>query len=398
MMTYTAGRLFAIALIFAGASVAWMILGGTISSRTGSAGDRLEPEVVSTWGSAQKQPPAQAHYTDVYGTLSLNGSDIKVNLALEHRQKGLLWYSTYVVGFNALYTFQNSSDKARPVEFLLPFPASKALFENVVMEANGQPLAFSSNATGIFATAQVAPGETVRLRVGYQSHGLGSWRYKLDDQIGQARNFQLVMRTNFDDVDFPTDTLSPNSIKAVDNGKELTWRYSSLISGFAIGMTMPDKLQPGPLAGEISFFAPVSLLLFFFVMIVITLLRGIDLHPVNYFFLACSFFAFHLLLAYLADQISIHLAFLICSAVSIGLVVSYMRIVVGPRFAVMEAGLAMLVYLVLFSYTFFLKGLTGLTIAIGCVITLAVVMKLTANIRWSERLRELDPGSASGTT
>src|SRR5262249_891181 len=109
--TYTAGRLFAIGLIFAGASVAWMILGGTISSRTGNAGDRLGPEVISTWGSAQKQSPAQAHYTDVYGTLSLDGSDVKVNFALEHRQKGLLWYSTYVVGFDARYAFRNPSDK-----------------------------------------------------------------------------------------------------------------------------------------------------------------------------------------------------------------------------------------------------------------------------------------------
>jgi hypothetical protein len=33
---------------------------------------------------------------------------------------------------------------------------------------------------------------------------------------------------------------------------------------------MPEKLQPGPLAGQISYCAPVSLLLFFFVVFVIT--------------------------------------------------------------------------------------------------------------------------------
>jgi len=35
-------------------------------------------------------------------------------------------------------------------------------------------------------------------------------------------------------------------------------------------------------------------------------LRGIDLHPMNYFFLAAAFFAFHLLLAYLCDHVLIH--------------------------------------------------------------------------------------------
>jgi hypothetical protein len=52
-------------------------------------------------------------------------------------------------------------------------------------------------------------------------------------------------------------------------------------------------LQPGPLAGQISYFAPVSLFFFFFLIFIITTLRGIDLHPMNDFFLAAAFFAFH---------------------------------------------------------------------------------------------------------
>jgi inner membrane protein involved in colicin E2 resistance len=148
---------------------------------------------------------------------------------------------------------------------------------------------------------------------------------------------------------------------------------------------MPEKLQPGPLAGEISYFAPVSLLLFFFLLFIITTLRSVPLHPMNYFFLAAAFFSFHLLLAYLVDHIGIHVAFLICSAVSIFLVVSYLRLVVGPRFALVEAGGAQFIYLVLFSYAFFLQGFTGLAITLGCILTLFVVMQMTARIRWTER-------------
>ena len=122
------------------------------------------------------------------------------------------------------------------------------------------------------------------------------------------------------------------------DGWDLVWRYTNLISGFQIGLT---------LAGQISYFAPVSLLLFFFLIFIVTTLPGIDRHPGNYFFLATAFFAFHLLLAYLVDHISLHLAFLICSAVSIFLVVSYLRIVVGPRSAWLEAGGAQFIYPVL---------------------------------------------------
>jgi inner membrane protein involved in colicin E2 resistance len=163
------------------------------------------------------------------------------------------------------------------------------------------------------------------------------------------------------------------------------WKYQNLVSGFEIGVTMPEKLQPGPLAGQISYFAPVSLLFFFFVMFIITTLRNIDLHPMNYFFLAAAFFAFHLLMAYLADHVDIHVAFLICSAVSIFLVVSYLRLVVGMRFALVEAGLAQFVYLVLFSYAFFFHGFTGLAVTIGAIVTLFVAMQVTAKVKWSEK-------------
>jgi inner membrane protein involved in colicin E2 resistance len=107
----------------------------------------------------------------------------------------------------------------------------------------------------------------------------------------------------------------------------------------------------------------------------------------NYFFLAASFFAFHLLLAYLVDHISIHSAFVVCSMVSLILVVSYMRLVVGNRFAFFETALAQTVYLIGFSYAFFFEGFTGLAVAIGVISTLFVVMQMTARINWSEKFR-----------
>jgi inner membrane protein involved in colicin E2 resistance len=92
-----------------------------------------------------------------------------------------------------------------------------------------------------------------------------------------------------------------------------------------------------------------------------------------------------LLLAYLVDHISIHTAFVICSLVSLTLVISYLRLVVGIRFAAVEAGIAQFIYLVLFSYAFFFKGFSGLAVTIGSILTLFVVMQLTGRIRWSEK-------------
>ena len=76
---------------------------------------------------------------------------------------------------------------------------------------------------------------------------------------------------------------------------------------------------------------------------------------------------------------------IVSSVVSVALVVSYLRLVVGIRFAALEAGTAQLIYLVIFSYAFFWKGFTGLAITIISVITLFVVMQATGKVKWSEK-------------
>ncbi len=169
------------------------------------------------------------------------------------------------------------------------------------------------------------------------------------------QNFHLRINTNFKDIDFPDNTLSPASKHAIAGGWQLDWDYKNLLSGYSIAMTLPEKLQPGPLASEISFFAPVSLF-FSFPDFIVTTMRNIDLHPMNYFFLGAAFFAFHLLLAYLVDHLDIHVSFVISSAVSVLLVVTYLRLVVGTQFAIREAAIGQFIYLVLFSYAFFFKG------------------------------------------
>ena len=53
----------------------------------------------------------------------------------------------------------------------------------------------------------------------------------------------------------------------------------------------------------------------------------------------------------------------------------------GAKFAAIAA-LAHFAYMVLFSYSFFFEGLTGITIAIGAIVTLALLMSFTARVNW----------------
>lgn len=409
-------RIAAIAFIFVCASVAWAILGGTIFSRTYSLDAVAANRVASTWGAPQNQAPPIASFKqtvsrneestengkkivktikdEVVTALPLEHSAVDVGIDLEHRQKGLLWYSTYKVAYAGNYRFHNTSEKEQLVTFVLNFPTAKAIYDDLVFTVDGVPVAISNEQNAAIGSVKVAGGQVARLDVGYRSQGLNEWRYSFgNNDVAQVRDFSLKMKTNFKDIDFPDNTLSPSEKHETGNGWELTWSYNNLVSGYQIAMVMPEKLQPGPLAGRISFFAPVSLFFFFFIMLIITTMRGIDLHPMNYFFLAAAFFSFHLLLAYLVDHVSIHVAFGIAAVVSVFLVVSYLRLVIGLHFASREAALAQFVYLVMFSYAFFLKGFTGLAITIGSVATLFVAMQVTGRIRWADKF-SLKPSPA----
>jgi len=413
-------RIAGIVFLLACTWAAWGILGTTIFTRTYSTDAKLRDRVASAWGAPQTQAPPKATYEErvpktvestegdkkvlrtveerIVTPLPLERSEVGAALDLEHRQKGLLWYSTYKVAFNGSYTFRNTSGRDREVSLTLEFPAAQAIYDDLVISVNGQPATVTNREKAVVAAVRVAAGQPVNLEVSYRSQGLDTWHYSFGDDVSQVRDFTLKMTTNFKDIDFPENTLSPTEKREAPNGWELLWRYKNLVTGYQLGLALPQKLQPGPFAGRVSFFAPVSLFFFFFFLFMFTTLREIELHPMNYFFLSCAFFSFHLLLAYLVDRISVHTAFLICSAVSIFLVVTYLRLVVGWRFALVEAGLAQLVYLVLFSYSFFLEGYTGLVVTIGSIVTLFAVMQMTGRIRWAEKFARKPAEAPTRTT
>ena len=422
----TVPRLFAILFIFAATALAWFTLGGTIVSRTGEYDGRLSAEVAQLWGGPHLQIAPKAaverprtvteqvtlksesgaeRLEKVTKTvidaadIPLDSSRVRASLALDHRRKGLLWYATYGVDFRAEYRYRNPDDVARQTNVCFHFPASEAIYDGFSLRVNGVDAPRVSDLSkGLTVPVQLPPKGDARIEVSYRSRGLGTWTYAfVDNGVAQVKDFDLELATDFDRIDFPAGTLSPNSKAPEGEGWRLHWQFASLAGGQRIGLTAPNRLNPGPLASRITFFAPVSLLFFCTVMVILGIMRGRSLHPMNYFFLAAAFFAFHLLLAYLVDHLDINASFLIAAATSLFLVTSYLRVVAGMRVALIEAGLAQLVFLVLFSYAFFFEGYTGVTVTIGAVVTLFVLMQVTARVRWDEVFaRRSTPASMAG--
>jgi hypothetical protein len=410
-------RLLAIGFVWICCAIAWAILGSTLSVRSDSSYDGLSEAVTGLWGPQLDQAPPsaigrethpqrkvesrydekrrkleQVEWTEAVTSskdMSLAASEVDANLALEHRRKGLLWFPTYAVEFSGRYTFRNASGEGRDVDVTFPVERGVTydLFE--VRSPDGKPLETSFGEGGAVFHTRLAAGEAQAFTVAYKARGTRRWWYGaatkgLGPETGRATNFTLTIHTDFPNVNFPAGTLSPTAHQVEDSGWTGTWRFDSLVSTETIGIELPQKLNPGPLASKITFFAPLSLLFFFFVTGIVLAARRRSIHPMNYFLLGCAFFAFHLLFAYLIDHLEVGPSLAVASLVSVGLVVSYARLFVGWRTALLTFGTSQLVYLVLFSFTFFWEGFTGLSITIGAVLTLFVMMQLTGRLDWTE--------------
>lgn len=389
--TLTARSLFVVGFIYICTAAGWFILGGALTHRSMDRSGTLVHEVKKTWGPELRQSHPIAWYESPgnatgRSAVSPSMSLVQVDLQYEPKRKGLFWYRTYQAQFEANYEIPNPTPIEQTVYVAFSLPSADGSYNAFTFELEGAGVDQPVLRDGTITQAVVIPAQSVApLRVAYHARGLSRWDYDLNG-ASRVQNFELIMRTDFDSINFAGGTASPTDRSEVkEGGWNLVWDYPDVIGAQSIGMDMPKVLNPGPIASRISFFAPVSLLFFFAVFLIFGAVTGINLHPMNYFFLAAGFFAFQLLFAYTVDLMPIHLCFFLSAAVSLGLVCGYLH-AVGGRQLTRIALPAQFAYMVLFSYSFFFDGLSGLTIAIGAVLTLAVLMVATAKLNWSEVL------------
>ncbi len=144
----TTKRVIAIAAIYILATVAWATLGTSILARTGEFDSRLGEQVAQLWGGKHRQVSpsvwverprdvteqvtavdnGKTVFKDVKKTVidrdavRLWQSRVNGDLRLTHRQKGLLWYDTYDVGFTGRYLARNPDAVQRVIGVELHFP------------------------------------------------------------------------------------------------------------------------------------------------------------------------------------------------------------------------------------------------------------------------------------
>jgi len=384
----TMKRILAIVLIFSLGTAGWFVLGQVNWVRSHDTSSTLSASIQSLWGAPIVQAAPQLRVkvpgTERMRNIFPTSNHIRADIKLEQRRKGLVWYPTYTVDFSARYEVTNAARIAQDIRLNFLLPSKNATYENVSLKIGDKLENFSaSTGFGFQRIIRLRPKASQTIEVHYQTRGVGSWLYKLATHNGRVSGLDVAVTTNFEAVDYFDGSLSPMRTEATEDGLKILWQANELITNQDIGITLPQKLNPGPLAARMSFFAPVCLLFFFVLVTAICVTRKIDIHPMHYLFVNAGFFAFHLLFAYTIDVINLHLAFLISSIVSVVIVVRYLSSALGEVFPWKIAAAGQMVYLVLFSYSFFIKGMTGLTVTIASIVTLAVLMQITSKTNWN---------------
>jgi len=201
-------------------------------ARTESGDDLLSQQVEDLWGSAhyQRAPTITLETIQKDGDqekrvitpVDVESSDIRANFQLRHRRKGLLWYSTYDVDFDAAYTFRNPLNTRAQGTVTFYFPASSTIYDAFdfrVGEMDIVPTADNSD-DGIKAVVEVPPGAEVPIHIAYKSRGLDRWIYSFSDGINTVSNFSLKAATDFSEYDFPEETISASTKTPTNNGCE----------------------------------------------------------------------------------------------------------------------------------------------------------------------------------
>ena len=186
----TGARIAAIVLIFVLVSIGWAILAAAMFQRTQQSEASLRPKVEGLWGSPQSQlaPQAHAEWTETVRVwsekdkqmverrqprqkeLALASSAVNVDLRVDFRRKGLLWYRTYEVTFDGAYSVTNEADRERMLVVGFQFPSPTAIYDDFTFSVAGQETPAVAGAQQTLQASVLArPRQTVPIKLHYRS-------------------------------------------------------------------------------------------------------------------------------------------------------------------------------------------------------------------------------------
>ena len=259
----TTQRLLAIGFIFVCTAVAWSILGATVVGRTGELDGRLSQEVAQLWGGRHvqvaplvsvrrpREVTEEVKEQDAKGGTVVRtvkrtviedapfpaaSSRVRVDLGLDHRRKGLLWYDTYAVDFAGGLPLRQPGPRGARSRRPVRLPVDGGDLRRLPLQPRRTTgAAHHGPRRGLTRDRRLAPGEEA---IAGWPTGRAAWASGPTPSAGrgrQVRDFALTMTTDFDGIDFPAGHDLAHRARATGEGCRLTWRSRASSRGSGSG-------------------------------------------------------------------------------------------------------------------------------------------------------------------
>lgn len=378
-------------LIFIPIVIGLFMLAGRLEMRTYKAMYAQKDSVERIWGGNLAQPMPSVRYKHFGSDVSslsrgdIHAAHVKVDLKVDYRKKGLVYYTGYNAEFTGQYTLKNPEKEKIYLSFIFPYPTKQGegMLSDVKLLVNGEEDLKNTEYQPSLAlwTGLLEAGASIEMTLQYKGRGLNEFKYGFETGK-QINNFKLEMWVDVDKkLDYPESTMPPTApLDISKQGTKLIWQLDRTLTRSNIGVVLPDKLNIEKQLAIMSYRAPAFFLIFLVTLLITFVLAGQRPNFIQVAIVSVGYFMFYPLFAYLVVYINPVLALLISFSIIGFLIFNYLR-----NLHQIQVALAVLV-----AYTFclgittvaaLLPLYTGLILTLEGVVLIAVIMQVLTKFK-----------------
>lgn len=333
----------------------------------------------------QKTGEMQKRTVTLKQDIGFFSQNLNLKIDAKPRTKGLLKFPGYLLSFNGTYKIKNTLNRKEKLDFNFELPVNSGNVTDISITLDKKPYLDDANlADGIQISKEMNPLEEHEVVIQYKAQGTGSFSYSMGENRKEIKKLNAILITDFVDYNIHEKAMVPTEQGSDNKLTKITWSGENLITDQNISLEF--KIEDyGSLASKLFFYAPLSLFLFLFSVVIFTVSKDISLHPMHYLFIIGGFFIFYLLGSYIISFVNVMLGIVISLAISTSIILYYMHLIKKGSNLFQATGASALIFQWVFSMAFFFPEYTGLLITLASILSFVGLMKVTADTEWEKK-------------
>ena len=321
-----------------------------------------------------------------YYKMGIDAQKVSINIKSNIREKGLLKYPGFNLTYTGKYVLKNLNQSSERLYFSFPLPYNAGNITDIKVKLQGKDYTGDPDySDGIQWNGVLAKNETVTIEVSYNAQGTERFVLAMGEGKSEIKDLDVELTTDFLDNTIPDGAMVPTSSAGDNKEMKYIWKASNLVTGQSISLKFKIAGNYGEIISKLFYYSPIALFLFVGLLLVFSVSKGINLHPMHYLFMITGFFIFYLLGSYLVSYMNIIIAILVSLAVSTGIILYYTYLINKGKDIIRVSSFGVLLFQWVFSTAFFIPEHTGFLITIASIVAFLFLIRSTASVDWENK-------------